>query len=90
VRLAIGGLDLPPALGQRGLDGLLGWEGNPEEELRWAQPAADAAAAAAATAALLPSFPCFPAAWGLVAAMQRHVASTAMPPRLVPGPRPSR
>ncbi len=35
-RLAIGGLDLPPALGRRGLDGLLGWEGNPEEELRWA------------------------------------------------------
>lgn len=35
-RLAIGGLDLPPVLGRRGLDGLLGWEGNPEEELRCA------------------------------------------------------
>jgi hypothetical protein len=33
-RLAIGGLDLPAALGRRGLDGLLGWEGGPEEELR--------------------------------------------------------
>lgn len=36
-RLAIGGLDLPPALGRRGLDGLLGWEGGPGEESRWAR-----------------------------------------------------
>ncbi len=33
-RLAIGGLELPAGLGRRGLDGLLGWEGDPAEELR--------------------------------------------------------
>lgn len=35
-RLAIGGLELPAGLGRRGLDGLLGWEGDPVEELRCA------------------------------------------------------
>ena len=33
-RLAIGGLELPAGLGRRGLDGLLGWDGDPAEELQ--------------------------------------------------------
>ena len=34
-RLCIGGLELEPLLGQRGLEGVMGWEGDRMEEMRW-------------------------------------------------------